>query len=126
MSTTVTRLTDPVCGMSVRLDAAEQDGLVLDHHGTLYAFCRAACREAFETDPHRYASHAPIASVAPVGTAGEPDIDEGMRRWYDSCSCCLGDAYPDVKAALDAERAEQAQAPAGPGICEVAEGTAPS
>ena len=122
MNTTVTRLTDPVCGMSVRLDAAEQDGLVLDHHGTLYAFCRPACRQAFEGDPHRYAAQHPIASAVPA--EGKPDIDEGMRRWYESCSCCLSDAYPDVKAALDAERAEQAKAPVGAGICEVAEGTA--
>jgi YHS domain-containing protein len=120
MQTEATRLTDPVCGMSVRLDAAEQDGLVLEHHGTLYAFCRASCRDAFVADPHRYASHAPIASAAP--TAGLPVIDEGMRRWYESCSCCLSDAFPEVKAALDAERAAQAEPPAGSGICEVAEG----
>jgi hypothetical protein len=48
-------------------------------------------------------------------------IDEGMRRWYESCSCCLSDAYPEVKAALDAERAAQAAAPVGAGICEIAE-----
>jgi YHS domain-containing protein len=124
MTTEVRRLTDPVCGMSVRLDAAEQDGLVLDHHGTLYAFCRPACRDAFEADPHRYANRAPIASAEPA--AGLPVIDEGMRRWYDSCSCCLSDTYPEIKAALDDERAAQAEAPAGPGICEVAEGTASS
>lgn len=48
-------------------------------------------------------------------------IDEGMRRWYESCSCCLSDAYPDIKAALDAERAAAKEPPADPGICEVAE-----
>jgi YHS domain-containing protein len=117
---TTQRLTDPVCGMSVRLDAAEADGLVLEHHGVLYAFCRAECRDAFVADPHRYADRAPIASAAPEG--GLPVIDEGMRRWYESCSCCLGDTYPDVKAALDAERAAASQRPAGPGVCEVAEG----
>lgn len=114
------RLTDPVCGMSVRLDAAEADGLVLEHHGTLYAFCRPACREAFTVDPHRYTSRAPIAS-APADSAALPVIDEGMRRWYESCSCCLGDAYPDVKEALDAERQQRAQPPVAAGICEVAE-----
>jgi hypothetical protein len=34
---------------------------------------------------------------------------------------CLSEAYPDVKAALDAERAAAAAAPVDPGICEVAE-----
>ena len=28
-----------------------------------------------------------------------------MRRWYESCSCCLSRCLPDIKAALDAERA---------------------
>ena len=38
-------------------------------------------------------------------SAALPVIDDGMRRWYESCSCCLSDAYPEVKAALDAEKA---------------------
>jgi hypothetical protein len=50
-----------------------------------------------------------------------PIIDEGMRRWYESCSCCLSDAYPDIKAALDAERAAESAALPDPGICAVAE-----
>ncbi|MGH9066759.1 MAG: hypothetical protein ACRD0J_04600 [Acidimicrobiales bacterium] len=32
-------------------------------------------------------------------------IDEGMRQWYESCPCCMSQAYPDVKQALDEERA---------------------
>ncbi len=47
-------------------------------------------------------------------------IDEGMRRWYESCSCCLGDTYPEIKAQLDAEKAAAAQ-PIPVGICEVAD-----
>lgn len=120
MSTEVTRLTDPVCGMSVRLDAAQVDGLVLEHHGTLYAFCRSGCRDAFAADPHPYGQNAKIAS-APEQARALRVIDDGMRRWYDSCSCCLSDTYPEVKAALDAERAAATQPAAGPGICEVAE-----
>lgn len=30
-------------------------------------------------------------------------IDEGMRRWYRACPCCLSEAYPEVKRALDVE-----------------------
>jgi hypothetical protein len=52
---------------------------------------------------------------------GLPVIDEGMRRWYESCSCCLSDAYPGIKAALDAERATSGGQPVDAGICEVAE-----
>ena len=50
------------------------------------------------------------------GFAGRPPtIDEGMRRWYAACSCCLSDAYPTVKQALDEEKkrskAERVQDP---------------
>jgi YHS domain-containing protein len=124
MTTDNARLTDPVCGMSVRLDAAVEDGLVFEHHGTLYAFCRSGCRDAFIADPHTYAEKAPIASAVEPATS-LPVIDEGMRRWYDSCSCCLGDAYPEIKSALDDERRANAEQPAADGICEVAEAAQP-
>ena len=35
-------------------------------------------------------------------------IDEGFRHWYEACPCCLSQAYPDVKQALDEEHAEAA------------------
>ena len=69
------------------------------------------------------ASHSHAAEAAP---AGAPVIDEGMRRWYESCSCCLSDAYPEVKATLDAERAAKAEPEVTPGICEVAEAADPA
>jgi YHS domain-containing protein len=126
-STEVTRLTDPVCGMSVRLDAATADGLTLEHDGILYAFCRTACLEAFRADPHAHGKtahgHAPNTQAPAGQTPADqlPVIDDGMRRWYESCSCCLGDTYPEVKAALDEERRAHAQPVATDGICEVAE-----
>jgi hypothetical protein len=48
-------------------------------------------------------------------------IDEGMRRWYGSCRCCFGDAYPELKKQLDEKRKAARQESAGPGICERAE-----
>jgi hypothetical protein len=30
-------------------------------------------------------------------------IDHGFRAWYESCPCCLSEAYPEVKRALDDE-----------------------
>ena len=121
---TVARERDPVCGMNVRLDAALEDGLVVEHEAHTYYFCRAGCLEAFIGAPERYITSHRHAAEAP--TAGAPQIDDGMRLWYDSCSCCLSDAYPDVKAALDAERAANAQPEVRPGICEVAEAEAPA
>lgn len=115
--TAVERGRDPVCGMSVRFDAATADGLVVDHDGRRYPFCREACRDEFLADPSRFEDRSaglPLAS-------GAPRIDDGMRRWYESCACCLSDAYPEVKAALDAEREAHHEPTADAGICEVAE-----
>jgi YHS domain-containing protein len=115
---------DPVCGMMVEVDHAEAAGLTMTHDGRIYAFCGAGCLRSFQVEPEAYAVKA-AAAHAPAGggvaTGGSPIIDEGMRRWYESCSCCLSDAYPEIKAALDAERAAQAAAAPQPGICEVAE-----
>ncbi len=40
---------------------------------------------------------------------------------HERCSCCLSEAYPEIKAQLDAERAAAAEPAVAPGICEVAE-----
>jgi len=120
------KLIDPVCGMTVNVEKAEAAGLLLEHEGRTYAFCGAGCLRAFAESPAEYIAVAEqaAATTAPALTAaaGLPVIDEGMRRWYESCSCCLSDAYPDIKAQLDAERAAAAQPPVDLGICEVAEG----
>jgi xanthine dehydrogenase accessory factor len=42
---------DPVCGMTVALDASER----VEHGGVSYAFCGPGCRARFEADPTRYA-----------------------------------------------------------------------
>lgn len=116
------RVLDPVCGMTVDVHAAEDAGLTIEHSGRTYAFCREGCLRAFREEPDVYAAKAEQAHAITVPQAkGLPVIDEGMRRWYESCSCCLSDAYPDIKAALDAERAAEAEAPVSAGICEVAE-----
>lgn len=118
-SSDVARERDPVCGMSVRVAVAREERLVAEHDAHTYYFCRVGCLESFLATPDEYVtSHRHAAEAAPAGT---PRIDDGMRRWYESCSCCLSDAYPEVKAALDAERAAQAAPIAGAGICEVAE-----
>ena len=116
------RVLDPVCGMTVDVAKAEAAGLTLEYEGRTYAFCRSGCRRAFQEEPAIYAAKAEKAHAVTVPqSAGLPVIDEGMRRWYESCSCCLSDAYPDIKAALDGERAAASAPPVGEGICEVAE-----
>ena len=116
---TVPRERDPVCGMNVRVDVAVEDGLVAEHEHHSFYFCRTGCREQFLADPASFiTSH---SHAAETRTTASQEIDDGMRLWYESCSCCLSDAYPDVKAALDQERAANAQPAAGAGICEVAE-----
>ncbi|HET7471515.1 MAG TPA: YHS domain-containing protein [Candidatus Limnocylindrales bacterium] len=116
------RVLDPVCGMTVRVADAEAAGLTSDHEGRTYAFCRAGCQRAFVDEPAVYAGRADEAVIASAPISGSlPVIDEGMRRWYESCSCCLSDAYPEIKAALDAERLATAGASVEPGICDVAE-----
>ncbi len=116
------RVLDPVCGMTVDVAKAEEAGLTLEHEGKTFAFCRPGCMRAFQEEPAIYAAKAERAHAITVPqSSGLPVIDEGMRRWYESCSCCLSDAYPDIKAALDAERAARAEAPVDAGICEVAE-----
>lgn len=111
-------LRDPVCGMSVDPALARERGLLLERGGRVYAFCRSGCLRAFQEEPEAYT----VAGTSPSPSMGTlPVIDEGMRRWYESCSCCLGDAYPEIKAVLDEERRLALQPPVEPGICEVAE-----
>ena len=114
---------DPVCGMAVRADVATEDGLVAEHDSHAYYFCRQSCFDQFQASPTQYVTshhHAEAVNAPAVAI----DIDAGMRLWYESCSCCLSDAHPEVKAALDAEREANARPPVDAGICEVAEGKA--
>jgi YHS domain-containing protein len=108
--------------MTVDVARAEADGLTTEYDGRTYAFCREGCLRAFREEPGTYAAKADQATAIATPQADGPlVIDEGMRRWYESCSCCLSDAYPDIKAALDAERAAKEMPVVGAGICEVAE-----
>jgi len=118
---TPTKVIDPVCGMTVDVAQAQENGRTLEHEGRTYAFCSSGCLRAFREEPGAHAAKAQAAAEAPKPAGALPVIDEGMRRWYESCSCCLGDTYPEIKAQLDAERAAAALAPVAPGICEVAE-----
>jgi hypothetical protein len=41
-------------------------------------------------------------------TAPTVQIDEGLYEWYESCPCCMSKANPEVKQALDTEKAATA------------------
>ena len=44
-------VTDPVCGIRIRLhDAVASE----DHEGHTFHLCSEACRDTFVADPHRY------------------------------------------------------------------------
>ena len=124
------QLIDPVCGMTVNVAKAEANDLLLEHEGRWYAFCRSGCKRAFLEEPAEYVAAAEQAAARAAATPEPayakalPVIDDGMRRWYESCSCCLGDTYPEIKAQLDAERAAANVGPVDAGICEVAEAPA--
>ena len=99
MSEKPTSVVDPVCGMTVDVARAEASDLSVEHAGRTYAFCRAGCRRAFLEEPDVFAAQVdaaarsePTHGFAPLGSVALPVIDEGMPRWYESCSCCLSDA----------------------------------
>lgn len=119
------RMRDPVCGMTVTVAEARSSGLTFEHDGRVYAFCSTRCLSDFAKEPARWIGDVEV-DAAPAPSTAVPNIDEGLRRWYASCRCCLHDAYPDVVAALDAERVRAEQPVSGPGICEVAEGKVPA
>lgn len=118
---------DPICDMVVDLAEARTKGLTAEHEGRVFAFCAPGCRLKFLKDPQRYAEKvvAHAAAHSEGARHGAVTIDEGVRHWYESCRCCLSDAYPDVVAQLDAERDAAQASKAGPGICETAEAASP-
>ena len=94
--------------MTVDVAKAEEAGLTIEHDGRTYAFCRDGCLRAFREGPAVYAAKAEQAHAITVPQGKDlPVIDEGMRRWYESCSCCLSETYPEIKAQLDAEKAAE-------------------
>jgi xanthine dehydrogenase accessory factor len=49
---------DPVCGMTVAVDAARETRV---YEGVVYAFCGPGCRERFEAEPGRYLASSGVA-----------------------------------------------------------------
>jgi Cu+-exporting ATPase len=47
----ITRVTDPVCGMTIPKSAAEAQS---EYNGQTYYFCYTACKTLFDWDPEKY------------------------------------------------------------------------
>ena len=95
---------DPICEMVVEVADARAQGRTVEHDGRTYSFCSDGCVAAFKADPIVWAARADAATSVGTQPGGTAVIDDGMRRWYASCRCCLSDAYPEIVATLDAER----------------------
>lgn len=61
----VVTATDPVCGMSVRLDAGKPSHV---HGGETYHFCSAKCHDKFVAEPETYLAGRPEPEPMPEGT----------------------------------------------------------
>jgi YHS domain-containing protein len=109
------KLLDPICDMIVDVASARDQGLTMEMNEREYAFCSHGCLVKFAKSPGQYIPkiEAWVAAQRDGAQAGHtsalahgdelPTIDAGMRAWYESCRCCLSDAYPKVVEALDAE-----------------------
>ena len=51
-----TEATDPICGMTVTVDASGWSAHMHEHDGIAYHFCCVGCRDRFAADPDRYLS----------------------------------------------------------------------
>jgi len=63
------RVRDPVCGRQLQLAEA---AAMLDHRGWAHFFCSAACRDAFRTNPVRFANGPPPRRSQGTGDATSP------------------------------------------------------
>jgi Cu+-exporting ATPase len=45
---------DPVCGMTVDIEAARSKGLSAEHDGREYVFCGKGCLLEFRDEPEKY------------------------------------------------------------------------
>jgi len=78
--------TDPVCGMSVKIDGAKH---MTTHEGVHYYFCRAGCQTKFETEPRKYLEPQPEAEPAPPGTMYTCPMDpEIVQEGPGTCPIC--------------------------------------
>jgi len=54
---------DPVCGMTVEIEAARAKGLAREHEGREYVFCGKGCYLEFGDDPETFLDPAFVPSM---------------------------------------------------------------
>jgi len=117
-----TGLRDPVCGMTVSVDAKHR----LEHAGRTHRFCSAGCRQRFAADPDRYLvpaeERAPVP--APEGTVFTcPMHPEVEQVGHGDCPKC-GMALEPKGVPVPANRTEWT-CPMHPEIVQDAPGDCP-
>jgi Cu+-exporting ATPase len=93
------RVTDPVCGMSVDPHTAKYRA---EHDGHPYYFCSAGCRTKFVADPARYLGSAAKAEPVPEGTIYTCPMHPEVRQVGPGACPICGMALEPVLVSLDA------------------------
>ncbi|HEY0439626.1 MAG TPA: heavy metal translocating P-type ATPase, partial [Xanthobacteraceae bacterium] len=93
------RVTDPVCGMSVDPHTAKHRA---EHDGRPYYFCSAGCRTKFIADPARYLGGAAKAEPVPEGTIYTCPMHPEVRQVGPGACPICGMALEPVLVSLDA------------------------
>jgi Cu+-exporting ATPase len=91
------RITDPVCGMTVDPHTAEHRA---DHAGRTYHFCSAGCRERFVADPPAYLDARVAAPAVPGAIYTCPMHPEVQQVGPGACPKC-GMALEPMMPTLD-------------------------
>jgi len=95
----VTKVLDPVCGMSVDPAASKHR---FDHRGQTFHFCSAGCRTKFAADPAKYLERREPPPAMPTGTIYICPMHPEIRQdGPGSCPICGMALEPEV-ASLDA------------------------
>ncbi|HMS43914.1 MAG TPA: HAD-IC family P-type ATPase, partial [Pyrinomonadaceae bacterium] len=76
METTVTKVKDPVCGMTI---AAESAAGNIEYQGETYYFCSNSCKEKFEANPAQFVSPANRSAKIDSPVTSE-DVSSGRRN----------------------------------------------
>ncbi|GMU69601.1 MAG: copper-translocating P-type ATPase [Steroidobacteraceae bacterium] len=95
---------DPVCGMKVDPEKTPHHAT---HHGTVYHFCGARCRERFSADPEKYLAPRPVAEPAPAGAIYTCPMHPEVRQpGPGSCPKCGMALEPEMPGSEEEDNPE--------------------